>query len=192
MRFPRSETAAERRMRPFSDARALSTRDFARCVLKMPSIFFRRIDARKSNGFRKALVRRTVGIPCRVKRRDDAGKLIAAAGIVVLVERLNEMLVETRRFFGGVFRAAAGQQHLCSKFPPEQAEGRVGYAVFPNLGIFLMMVELSTPDVENKTVKIFRYLENAPDCDTGLYHFQQSGGKHVVGVKFSAMCQCNV
>ncbi len=127
----------------------------------------------------EALVRLLLAVPPGVKVGDHLRDDPAAAGVVVQVDGLDEPLVQPP----GLCLPQDGGP----VFPPQQAKGGVGDAVFPHRGAGLVVVELPPADVKGHTVKVLRQLEDPPDGNLRLQYLQQRRAEDVVGVKPSGV-----
>ena len=90
-------------------------------------------------------------VPQRVETADGVGQRVLLAGVVVQIQRLDEVFVQQ----AGLMLA----HELCAEQPPQQAERGVGHAVgaaLPRLGV---VVEHTAADVVDDAVEVIRHNE---------------------------------
>ena len=126
----------------------------------------------------KVLVRVLVRVPAGIEGGDGRSKRVAAAGIVLQVERLDKMFVKIVRFLS---------QQCLAKLPPQKTEGGVWDAVFAHRSVLLVVVKPAPADVKSKAVKALRQSHGPHKTDVGAQDPQQGSRKNVVGVEFSRM-----
>ena len=120
-----------------------------------------------------------LGVPHGVEEADGVTQAVLLAGVVVQIQRLDEVLVDEP---GLPLTHKAGAQH-----PPQQAKGRVGHAVGAVLPRLLMVVEHAKADVVHDAVKVIGHGKAAGDLDVRPQDLQQRRGKHIVGVELAGM-----
>ena len=139
---------------------------------------------RQRHGLCKAVVRTVLAIPPGIVRGDDIGQLVAAARIIVQIQRLYKALVKAARVHGA--------DKLRPQLPPQQAESRIGHTVLPHGAVFGMMIERAVPNVEYQPCKALRHRKAALYGNVGVAYLQKRRAEHIVGVKFSAVGKCGI
>ena len=119
------------------------------------------------------------GVPHRVKKANGIAQAVLLAGVIVEVQRLDEVLVNEP---GLTLTHKAGAEH-----PPQQAEGRIGHAIGAALPRLLMVVEHTKAHIVHDAVKIIRHHKAAGDLDVRAQNLQQGSGKHIVGVELAGV-----
>ena len=127
----------------------------------------------------KAGVLILLGVPHGVEEADGVTQAVLLAGVVVQIQRLDEVLVDEP---GLPLTHEAGAQHT-----PQQAEGRIGHAVGAVLPRLLMVVEHAKADVVHDAVKVIGHGKAAGDPDVRPQDLQQRCCKHIVGVELAGM-----
>ena len=139
---------------------------------------------RQRHGLCKAVVRTVRAIPPGIVRGDDIGQLVAAARIIVQIQRLYKALVKAARVHGA--------DKLRPQLPPQQAESRIGHTVLPHGAVFGMMIERAVPNVEYQPCKALRHCKATLYGNVGVAYLQKRRAEHIVGVKFSAVGKCGI
>jgi len=120
-----------------------------------------------------------LGVPHRIEETDGVAQAVLLAGVVVQVQRLDEVLInETGLPLAHQPRA----QH-----PPQQAERRVRHTVGAVLPRLLMVVEHAKTDIVHDAVKIVRHHKAAGDFNIRAQDLEQRRGKHVVRVELAGV-----
>ena len=99
-----------------------------------------------------------------MKKANGIAQAVLLAGVVVQVQRLDEVFVNEPRL-PLAYKTRA--QH-----PPQQTKGRVGHAVGAVLPGLLMVVEHPEADIVHDAVKIVRYGKAAGDLDIRAQNLQ--------------------
>ena len=127
----------------------------------------------------KAVVGAVGRVPGGVEKADGVAQAVLLAGVVVQVQRLDEVFVDQA---GLPLAHKAGAQH-----PPQQPERRVGHPVGPGLARLAVVVEHPVPNVVDDAVEAVRHHKAPRHLDVGAQDLQKRGRKHIVGVELAGM-----
>ena len=127
----------------------------------------------------EALVLIFLRVPHRVEEADGVAQAVLLAGVVVQVQRLDEVFIDEPRL---TLAHKAG-----AEYPPQQAESCVGHTVGAVLARLLMVVEHAETDVVNDAVEVLRHGEAPGDLDIRAQDLQKGSGEHIVGVELAGV-----
>ena len=134
-----------------------------------------------SHGLEEAGVLIFLRIPHRVEEADGVAQAVLLAGVVVQVQRLDEVFINEPCL---PLTDQPRPQH-----PPQQTKGRIGDAVGAGLARLLMVVEHTETDVVHDAVEVIRHHKAAGNFDIRPDDLQQRGGKHVVCMELASVCK---
>ena len=128
---------------------------------------------------KEAVIGAVGAVPGRIEKADGIAQAVLLAGVVVQVQRLNEIFIDEA---GLTFPNQAGTQH-----PPQQPEGSVRHPVGAGLTGLPVVVEHTVADVIDDAVEVIRHHKAPADFDVRAQDLQKCGRKHIVGVELAGV-----